>query len=366
MIVCVPVAVIVAMQASAQQPPPRIVSARLSQRGVDLVLRLRTDAVHPLRDGVLLCARRLSTTERPVADVCVRRSRGSRPLLELRRLAPDSAAVSKRRLRGSIHVGKSSVSATFRAGDAGMRTGKLRWQALSVRAGQRCAASARCESRLPANGYFTFELRRVAGCAASGRSFRRTGPGRDRRVALTFDDGPSSVTPSVLNVLDRMHVRATFFIVGVHVRGHTRLFRHMLAHGNAIGNHSLAHDLRPGAADLKRTSALINRATGYEPCLFRAPYGDLGGGAIGNARKLGMLTIGWNDDPSDWASPGASAIAARVLNQAKPGSIVLMHDGGGPRGQTAAALPTIVAGLRRRGYDSVTVPELLRLAPRYR
>ena len=84
---------------------------------------------------------------------------------------------------------------------------------------------------------------------------------------------------------------------------------------------------------------------------------------ISEARGMGMNTIEWDVDPTDWSTPGTDAIYSRVVSQTKPGSIILMHDGGGPRGQTLAALPRIIHTLRGRGYKFATVPDLLGLQP---
>ena len=103
------------------------------------------------------------------------------------------------------------------------------------------------------------------------------------------------------------------------------------------------------------------KVTGYAPCLFRAPFGDVSPALIADAHSQGMMTIGWNVDPRDWGLPGVRAIVKRVLTQTRPGSIVLMHDGGGPRDETVAALPRLIAALLARGLRLVTVPELFGL-----
>src|SRR4029077_3111613 len=104
---------------------------------------------------------------------------------------------------------------------------------------------------------------------------------------------------------------------------------------------------------------------GYTPCIFRPPYGAYDGRTLRLARSLGLSTVMWNVDPRDWSRPGKGAIAGRILRQVKPGSIILSHDGGGPRGETLAAYPGIIATLRHRGYRIVTIPELLGFRPVY-
>jgi peptidoglycan/xylan/chitin deacetylase (PgdA/CDA1 family) len=138
----------------------------------------------------------------------------------------------------------------------------------------------------------------------------------------------------------------------------------MLADGDGIGDHSWDHaNLAVAGAraarELTRTNAAIERAAGYRPCLFRAPFGATSPALIAEAGALGMLTVGWDVDPRDWSLPGPDAIVHRILTAAHPGAIVLMHDGGGPREETVAALPRVVAQLRGAGYGFVTVPQLM-------
>ena len=201
-------------------------------------------------------------------------------------------------------------------------------------------------------------------CTRNGPVLERHGPTRGRRVALTFDDGPGLYTGRILRTLERLRARATFFLVGRQVAGRARLVREELAGGNELGNHTWNHSSADAHGELGFTSALIRRVTGFEPCLFRAPYGDERRVLVRNARRLGMTTVGWDVDPRDWARPGAAEIAKRVVGAAHPGAIVVMHDGGGVRAETAAALPRIIRGLRRRGYRLATVSELLAPAKR--
>jgi hypothetical protein len=99
--------------------------------------------------------------------------------------------------------------------------------------------------------------------------------------------------------------------------------------------------------------------------VFRPPYGAYDSSIVQIARSLGLATVLWNVDPSDYTLPGVSAIKQRVLAQVQPGSIIISHDGGGPRGQTLAAYPSIIAALRARGYRIVTIPQLLGFRPVY-
>jgi peptidoglycan/xylan/chitin deacetylase (PgdA/CDA1 family) len=189
-------------------------------------------------------------------------------------------------------------------------------------------------------------------------------------VAITFDDGPGPYTPSVLRILERSHIPATFFQLGGQISGREHLLRRMLRDGHALANHSYNHANLAGGGpaayrQLAATSGRIRGASGYTPCLFRPPYGAVSGSLVSEALRLDMLTIIWDVDPRDWSRPGAGAIRARVLGGVRPGSIVLLHDAGGPREQTVGALPGIIARLRARGYRFVTVPELLSLREIY-
>jgi peptidoglycan-N-acetylglucosamine deacetylase len=200
------------------------------------------------------------------------------------------------------------------------------------------------------------------GCTSSAGAIAREGTKAAAvggEVALTFDDGPSRTqTPAILETLDRLGARATFFEEGRHVRGREALMRQILAAGDEIGNHSFHHPVDPGEGELASTQAAIRAATGFTPCLFRPPYGELNGKEEAAARVNGLELVFWTLDSEDDTHPGVGPIRARVVRRTKPGSIVLLHDGG-RHPQTVEALPGIVEGLQRRGFRLVTVTELL-------
>jgi peptidoglycan/xylan/chitin deacetylase (PgdA/CDA1 family) len=215
----------------------------------------------------------------------------------------------------------------------------------------------------------TGKLYRVVGCRSHGSSLYRNGPSR-RQVAIGFDDGPYTDTPAFVRMLERSHARATFFMIGRQVTSTYReTMLHELRAGDALGDHTFTHPDMTRTSDprgqLERTLAAIRAQTGYTPCVFRPPYGDVNASVVHVASSLGMATVGWDVDPSDYAQPGTSAIVQRVLAQVRPGAIIISHDGGGPRGQTLAAYPRIIATLHRRGYRVVTIPELLGFRPVY-
>lgn len=200
----------------------------------------------------------------------------------------------------------------------------------------------------------------------------REWPAAGKAVALTFDDGPSDRTRAVLSQLRRGGVPGTFFTVGTSASGQRQLLRQLRRQGHVLGNHTYHHaDLArlsdsAAAGEISAANRLIRSATGFQPCLFRAPYGTETQRVVDVASGLGMTTVGWSVDPSDWKRPGAAAIADRVVSATRPGSIILLHDGGGADFGTPAALGPIIKRLRDRGYRFVTVPELLNLPRSYR
>ena len=189
---------------------------------------------------------------------------------------------------------------------------------------------------------------------------------RRKVVALSFDDGPWPDTPAFVGMLEAQHVPATFFMIGDQVTVQYRsTLRRELHAGDALGDHTYTHpDLELLSRDavygqLRDTILAIRGLTGYTPCVFRPPYGDYDRSVVDTATSLGLATILWDVDPSDYTQPGTSAIEQRVLAQVQPGSIILSHDGGGPRGQTLAAYPSIIRVLKQQGYHFETVPQLL-------
>jgi peptidoglycan/xylan/chitin deacetylase (PgdA/CDA1 family) len=212
-------------------------------------------------------------------------------------------------------------------------------------------------------------LYRTVGCRSRGGPFRH-GPER-RAVAIGFDDGPTPDTGAFVSMLERAKAKATFFMIGREVSARYRqtLLRE-LRDGDALGDHSFTHPylthVSDPRAELGSTLRAIASLTGYAPCVFRPPYGAYDTSVVQVAGSLGLATVLWNVDPRDWALPGRSAIVRQVLAQVRPGSIIISHDGGGPRGETLAAYPSIIAALRARGYRTVTIPELLGFRPVYR
>jgi peptidoglycan/xylan/chitin deacetylase (PgdA/CDA1 family) len=186
-----------------------------------------------------------------------------------------------------------------------------------------------------------------------------------REIALTFDDGPGPYTPQVLAVLERLHVPATFFEVGVEEHYFHASTAKLVARGYPIGDHTedhapMSHLSRKLQQQqlLEQTSAIGDYGAPF-PRMFRPPYGLWNSTTLSLLKKYRMLMVLWTVDTNDWQEPGVSAIVNSAVQGAKPGAIILMHDAGGNRSQTIQALPTIVHTLRKKGYKLVTVPRLL-------
>jgi peptidoglycan/xylan/chitin deacetylase (PgdA/CDA1 family) len=206
----------------------------------------------------------------------------------------------------------------------------------------------------------------VTGCTTPGPEVVTHGPGGRKRVALTFDDGPKRRTEPILDQLERFDVHATFFVVGGHVAGDEELLQRMLEDGHEIGNHTLHHTAHANAFSLRKTNEVVRDATGgFTPCHFRPPYGNDSNLVIGAARKAHLQTVMWTVDSLDHKGIPtgpifrAGAMYRNVMNGVSPGAIILLHDGGYNRKPTERAVPLIVKGLRQRGYDMVTVTQLL-------
>jgi peptidoglycan/xylan/chitin deacetylase (PgdA/CDA1 family) len=201
--------------------------------------------------------------------------------------------------------------------------------------------------------------------------------GSGHRVALTFDDGPTSgVTDRVLDVLEREHVRATFFVVGRAARREPALLRRMSTDGDEIENHSDTHPhlnalLTRAALDAEIASAddAIAAATGLRTRWLRPPFGARNAAVLDAARRHGKRVVLWSA-MLDETAPGASpaALAAQLLQQVGDGAIVVLHDGdqgretAGGRVYEAALTAGVIAALRERGYGFVTLEELARSA----
>jgi peptidoglycan/xylan/chitin deacetylase (PgdA/CDA1 family) len=159
-------------------------------------------------------------------------------------------------------------------------------------------------------------------------------------------------------------VCATFFCVGLNAGARGEDLQRMAERGHGIGNHTWSHPFLPDLSEIQlaeqigRTAETIEAATGAAPTYFRPPYGSRTPAVLRSLTGLGTKVALWDVDTEDWAMPGPEVIARTVLRRTGPGSIVLMHDGGGDRSHTVAALPVIIEGLLARGLEFVRVEEL--------
>jgi peptidoglycan/xylan/chitin deacetylase (PgdA/CDA1 family) len=192
---------------------------------------------------------------------------------------------------------------------------------------------------------------------------------RRREVALTFDDGPSPYTAGILGVLKRFDVPATFFVVGRSIDAYPNQLAAELAAGDAIGDHTQSHPLLgalSGAAQSAEIVGLAHLLTRHRvpyPVLMRPPYGSFDAATLQILRAQRMLMVLWSVDTKDYSRPGVNRIVYTAVSGAQPGAVILMHDGGGERSQTIAALPRIIRALQKKHYRLVTVARLVRDDP---
>jgi peptidoglycan-N-acetylglucosamine deacetylase len=181
-----------------------------------------------------------------------------------------------------------------------------------------------------------------------------------KAVALTFDDGPSTYTPAVLSVLKDKGVSATFFMIGRAAAGNKREVAAVRAAGHELESHSWSHaDLTKLSADAVRQEIVRGAAAVGGARFLRPPYGAYNDMVAEQAGLAGLRLALWNVDTLDWKVHDAAAILAKVKAGAKPGTIILMHDGGGDRSQTVAALPTVIDWLLQQGYALTTLQRLV-------
>ena len=188
-------------------------------------------------------------------------------------------------------------------------------------------------------------------------------------VALTFDDGPApATTTKVLDILKRNNAVGTFFVLGENASRNRSLVARAAAEGNEIGVHTWSHIKMTGSSlekvdsEISRTAAVITDITGRAPRVMRPPYGAINGGLVNRMKaQYGMRSILWDVDTLDWKHPGVQKVINTAVGQAKPGSIILVHD---IHASTVAALEGIVQGLQARGFKLVTVSQLIAMANR--
>jgi peptidoglycan/xylan/chitin deacetylase (PgdA/CDA1 family) len=197
------------------------------------------------------------------------------------------------------------------------------------------------------------------------------GDRNERRVALTFDDGPDDpFSLKVSAILDSYGVKGTFFEVGKAIDARPAIAQALFADGHLLGNHSYHHDywrwLDPRYPELDRTQDAFRRQLGVCPAFFRPPHGQRTPFMLAHASSKGMHTVTWDASAGDWATHDGKLVAKRVLDRVQPGSVVLLHDGldgnvSEDRSVLLEALPIILDGLRAKGLAPVRLDDLLGL-----
>ena len=193
---------------------------------------------------------------------------------------------------------------------------------------------------------------------ATVRSELPTPAGAPPTIALTFDDGPDPRwTPEIVAALQRHGAVATFCMIGKQADGHPELVRAVIAAGMRVCDHTHSHDEDlPARPDATRTEEVVGTQhelvaiAGGPVTYYRSPAGKWSPPILELAAGAGMQPLGWSVDPRDWARPGVAAIVVSVQRHVRPGAIVLLHDGGGRRDQTVAALDLLLPWLKERGY----------------
>ena len=231
-----------------------------------------------------------------------------------------------------------------------------------VRTGNESGKTAEVTTKEPVNGVVQYYNVNTSG---------------DKVIALTFDDGPwDTSTAAILDTLKEYDAKATFFTVGQKISGHEDLLQRAANEGHEIGTHTWDHAEGSGQdvslilmssderkQEVEKGLQAIKDATGQDASLmFRSPGGNFDASVASDLNGLINAEIGWNIDTGDWKKPGADAIAQRIKS-AGPGEIILMHDGGGDRSETVAALKQALPKLKEEGYRFVTVSELINSYP---
>ncbi len=191
--------------------------------------------------------------------------------------------------------------------------------------------------------------------------------GANRRVALTFDDGPDAEsTPLLLDWLREEKVSAAFFAVGERVAAHPELAARIVREGHLLENHSYAHSYATnffGVArlreEMRRTQNAVQEATGQAPRLFRPPMGLSNPRTFRAAKLEGLRVIGWSARGLDTQFADPEVVVRRILRRVRPGGIILLHDGNIPAARVVATAKLLLAGLRERGYEVVRLDQLL-------
>ena len=275
--------------------------------------------------------------------------------------------------KGATFTARGTASAAVSADETVTvsfeRLGKS-WSVVSTSAAT-LDSSRKFSVRLSAAGRGHFRVRAELAATASHssasakRSIKIVGT---KVIALTFDDGPwPTSTAAIIAALSKNDVQATFFTLGSQVGSRAALLRSELSHGDIVGVHSWNHALmtkrsaKVNAADLTRCKHVVYAATHVTPHWFRPPYGSTNAALRKTAAALGLRHVLWNIDTLDWKYRTKASVVARAMAGARNGGVMLMHDGGGPRSATVAAVPVVIKRLRAKGFDFATLDEMAAL-----
>ncbi|MDB5258268.1 MAG: polysaccharide deacetylase family protein [Chitinophagaceae bacterium] len=184
----------------------------------------------------------------------------------------------------------------------------------------------------------------------------------DKRIALTFDDGPSEHTNQVLDILKKFNVKATFFLIGSKIETNQEVLRRLVEEGHQLGNHTYHHSKATGFYPLQKlndeliaTRTVVKQFAGLNMILYRPPFGVTTPNLAKVVSQLRLNVIGWSVRSFDTTAQSAESIIQRVLKQVKPGAVVLLHDN---REKCATVLETIIPHLLNQHYTFATVGEL--------
>lgn len=199
-------------------------------------------------------------------------------------------------------------------------------------------------------------------------TFKMQGP-RTAQIALTFDDAPDPrFTPYILDILKKNHIKATFFVIGDKAKRYPKLVKRMVNEGHIVGNHSFNHpnfnkiSLGQFQQQIIKTGLAIQKSIGYTPLLIRPPYGEIRESQLQWLQQNGYTVVNWNVDSNDWRGLSKTQVYYNVVSATRPGSIILMHAGGGTASNlkgTLKSLPSIIKSLQQKGYVFVTIPQQL-------
>lgn len=193
----------------------------------------------------------------------------------------------------------------------------------------------------------------------------KKGDKEKKRIALTFDDGPSKTnTTALLEVLKEYGIRATFFVIGENAKKDPDRIRSIYDAGHEIGNHSYSHVYISKVSndtlvnEIRKTEDILFEITGEKPTVFRPPGGFYNDASLAVLEKMGYRCVLWSVDTRDWSMPRSDSVASLVEEAASNGDIILFHDLEDKRLPTVTALKRILPKLVEEGYEFVTVSEL--------